>query len=458
MSDLSQFRRLTETVGPENVIFDMDPLRQSGWEGDLPKAFVTPSSRERVCEVMRLAQTERWRVAPAGNGTKQRLGGTPRGIDLVVSLRRLNRITDYEPADLTVTVEAGLRIRELGAAIRGNGQMVPLDVPFSTEATVGGVMATNGSGPRRLGYGSLRDMVIGVHFVTSDGKLVKSGGKVVKNVAGYDMGKMLIGSFGTLGIITGVTFKIFPIPPVSVTLVLGFRSAKQALQATHRILNSPLTPQALDLFDSAAGSLLSGIFSKQDSLSASPFNLAVHAAGPEAVVERVRRELPLLVRQDGPERISCLAGESGSNLWSAIQDLTPSVLHLAPNAAVIKASVVLSQIGMVIDGVRHAASNNSLSLATLARAGTGVVYCYLWPRAETDHSSWNERLARACEFLQEETSRMGGCAVVEWCPPEVKTKINLWAPLRDDFPLMQRLKAQLDPDGILNPGRLYGRI
>src|ERR1019366_3266609 len=154
----SGWKQLAETVGPENITFDTSPMRQSGWEGALPRACVTPSSREQVCEVMRLAHAERWRVAPAGNSTKQSMGGIPQGIDLVLSLRRLNRVTDYQPADLTVSVEAGLRMEELGAVLRANGQMLPLDVPFAAGATVGGMMVTNGSGPRRLAYGSLRDM------------------------------------------------------------------------------------------------------------------------------------------------------------------------------------------------------------------------------------------------------------------------------------------------------------
>ena len=453
MPEEAGWKRLTETVGAENVTFDIGPLRQSGWEGTLPRASVTPSSREQVCEVMRLAHAERWRVAPAGNLTKQRLGGIPQGIDLVLSLRRLNRVTDYQPADLTVSVEAGLRVEELSAVLRAKGQMLPLDVPFEAGATVGGVMVTNGSGPWRLAYGGLRDMVIGIHFVTSEGKLVKSGGKVVKNVAGYDMAKMLIGSFGTLGIITDAAFKVFPILPASITFVLGFTAAEQALEARRRILNSPIAPQGLDLLDAAAGALC-----EVDVLSASPYTLVVAVAGPEAVVERVRRELPVLVRQNGLEKVSCLGGEPEAKLWSAIQDLTATVLHRSPDAAVIKASVLLSQVGSVIEGARRAGSDAGLAVATLARAGTGIVYCYLWPESGADKASLTERTSIACEFLLEETARLGGSAVVEQCPAEVKGRISLWAPLGDDFPLMQRLKAQLDPQGILNPGRLYGRI
>ncbi len=453
MQQESYRQRLAEIVGTENVVWDPQHLRPCGWEGPLPQAVVHPPGPEQVAEVMKLACAERLKISPAGALTKQRMGGVPRQIDWVLSLDRLNRVTDYQPADLTVTAQAGLPIRELDAALRAQGQMLPLDAPFAAEATVGGVLATNGSGSRRLRYGTSRDMLLGVRFVTAEGKLVKSGGKVVKNVAGYDMGKMLLGSFGTLGVITEVTFKVFPVPPHSVTLLLGFPTARQALQARHRILNSPFAPQALDMLDAAAGSLAG-----EPVLSAAPFTLLVAMAGPEPAIERARRELPALVRPDGGESHSELADNAEQNLWRKIQELTPTILRTHPEAAVVKASVLLSRIGDMIEQSRQSASRNGMTLATLARAGTGVVYFYLLPQPKTNGVSQTERTAKACEALLSETDRLDGRAVVEWAPPAAKEMTNLWGPLRDDFPVMQRLKAQFDPQTILNPGRFYGGI
>ncbi len=453
MQQESQRKRLAEIVGDEHLTFDTEFLRTRGWEGPLPQAVVHPPSPEQVAEVMKLACAERLKVSPAGALTKQRMGGVARQIDWVLSLDRLNRVTDYQPADLTVTVQAGLPIREMDAALRAQGQMLPLDAPFAAEATVGGVLATNGSGARRLRYGTSRDMLLGVRFVTAEGKLVKSGGKVVKNVAGYDMGKMLLGSFGTLGVITEVTFKVFPVPPRSVTLVLGFPTARQALQARHRILNSPFAPQALDMVDAAAGSLAG-----EPVLSAAPFTLLVAMAGPEPVIERARRELPALVRPDGGETLSKVADDAEQNLWRKTQELTPAVLRAHPEAAVVKASVLLSRIGDMMEQARQSTSRNGLTLATLARAGTGVVYCHLLPQPKTNGVSQAERAAKACEAVLEEANQLGGRAVVEWAPAAAKAMTNLWGPLRDDFPVMQRLKAQFDPQAILNPGRFYGGI
>ncbi len=366
----------------------------------------------------------------------------------------MNRITDYQPADLTVTVEAGVRMSELAAALRREKQILPLDAPFAGEATAGGVIATNGSGPRRLAYGTARDMVLGIHFVTAEGTLAKSGGKVVKNVAGYDMAKLLIGSLGSFGIVTDITFKTFPNPPASATLLCGFESAEQALRAAQRILHSPFAPQALDLLDSEAWSLLpERPFS---SMPSTAFVLAIGTAGPEPVVERIGGEIPTLLQAERLSEIIRLTGTAESDLWGKIQELTPSFLRARSDGVVIKSSVVVTRIEEVLAAAQHAASENGLASAALARAGTGIVYTYFWPR--TEEASSDGSLSRSCEFLVRQSEQLGGRAVVEWAPASVKEKVNLWGTPGDDFTLMQRLKAQFDPHGILNPGRFYGGI
>ena len=454
MAEEAWVKQVEQIVGPENWTAEVECLRSRGWEGPLPKMLVHPANREQVCELMRLASAERLRGAPAGGLSKQRMGGTPQPIDLMVSLRRLNRVTDYQAADLTVSAEAGLPFQELEATLRSQGQMLPLDVPFAAEATVGGVLATNSSGPRRLAYGSARDMVLGVHFVTAEGKLAKSGGKVVKNVAGYDMTKLLIGSFGPLGIHTDVTFRAFSIPPASLTLALGFSAVQAALEARNRILRSPFAPQAMELLDAAACALLG-----DPVLPPTPFTLLVRTAGPEAVIERVRRELPSLAGADRVTTTLSLTGEQELELWGRVQEFTPCFLRAHPEGAVvIKTSALLTQTGPMMEAAHRAASRNGLATATFVRAGIGIVFCYLWPLPESHGASSADRSASACGLLLQETDRLGGRAVVEWAPAEVKKKISVWGPLRDDFPIMQRLKAAWDPQGILNPGRFYGGI
>ncbi|MBI4459923.1 MAG: FAD-binding oxidoreductase [Acidobacteria bacterium] len=451
MAEQGWISRVEQIVGLENVTASeqADALRARGWEGPLPKVMVSPGSREQICELLRLASAERLSVAPAGGMTKQGIGGTPQKIDLVLSLSRMNRVTDYPAADLTVSVEAGVSLQELEATLRAQGQMLPLDAPYAAEGTVGGVLATNGSGPRRLAYGSARDMVLGVHFVTAEGKLAKSGGKVVKNVAGYDMTKLLIGSFGTLAILTDVTFRVYPIPPASVTLAAGFESLEQAMQARDNILRSPFAPQAMDLLDAAAVESLG-----EAAVGSAAFLLLVRVAGPEKVIERGRRELPDLT---GAHGAVWLEGEHETKLWEKVQEFTPSFLSGRPDGAVVKVSALLGQVGKAMETARRAAAENDLQSAALARAGTGIVYCYLWPRSG-DNGSCGERLARTCAGIIQEAERAGGRAVVEWAPPEVKQRANIWGTLGDDFAVIRRLKMAWDPQGILNPGRGYGGI
>jgi glycolate oxidase FAD binding subunit len=452
MLDNSRRKRLAEIVGDEHLTTETAQLG-GRWPGTPPKAIARPGNREQVCELLRLAHSERLTVAAAGGLTKQRLGGVPRAIDFILSLERMNRITDYQPADLTVTVEAGVRMADLATTLQSERQMLPLDPPFGATATVGGVIATNGSGPRRLAYGSARDMVLGIHFVTAGGTLAKSGGKVVKNVAGYDVAKLLIGSLGSLAVITDVTFKTFPTPPASAMLLCGFPSAGQAHRAAQRILHSPFAPQALDLLDREACEWLP----IQSKFSAA-FVLSIGAAGPEPVVERMDRELPALLQSDGPAEIVRLNGQEESDLWGGIQELTPTFLRAGNDGlggVVIKSTVLITQIERVVTAAQRTAEENRLASAALARTGTGVVYSYIWPRTE---SFVEGALAIASETIVQQVELLGGRAVVEWAPASVKEKINIWGTLRDDFALMQRLKAQFDAQGILNPGRFYGGI
>ena len=200
---------------------------------------------------------------------------------VTITTSALTRVRSYEPHDLTISVEAGLPFAELTRVLAENGQMIPLDPPFADEATIGGVVASNCSGPRRRLYGTARDLVIGMTFATLEGKLVQSGGMVVKNVAGLDMGKLMIGSFGTLAAMAILNFKLMPMPQVERLFLLSFDKLEPAIAARDRILNSVLLPASLDLLNAKAAQILgwSGCI------------LAVQAGGNAAAIDRYEREL-----------------------------------------------------------------------------------------------------------------------------------------------------------------------
>ncbi len=215
-------------------------------DGVTPDVVASPGNIEEVVEILSLAQREGWAVAPRGSGSKMVLGNPPNQLDLILESTHLNRVLEHAPGDLVVKVEAGLELKELQELLAGTGQMLALDPP-ETSATIGGIISTNASGPRRLKYGTVRDLLLGISFVLPGGSMAKAGGKVVKNVAGYDLGKLFTGSLGTLGFITEATFRLHPLPSCSATLLIEPGTPESAGEAVQSLLNSALTPSAIDL-------------------------------------------------------------------------------------------------------------------------------------------------------------------------------------------------------------------
>ena len=271
-----------------------------------------------------------------GAGSKRAMGGPAEGDD-TISTAGLRRVLEYEPRDLTVSVEAGMPWRELTQLLANNRQMVPLDPAFADRATVGGVIAANSSGPRRRLYGTARDMVIGMRFATVDGKVVETGGMVVKNVAGLDMAKLMIGSFGTLAAITVVNFKVFPIPAESRTFAMNFETAAEAFAERDRIIQSPLQPAAIDIINWPSG-----------------FRLLLRASGNPRVVNRYAKELPF-------------AKEEPDSIWDQIREFTPRFLAEHPKGVVVPINCKLTEMVAIVE---------RLNVPVIARAGSGVIYAH----------------------------------------------------------------------------------
>jgi len=340
------------------------------------------------------------------------MGGPIFPSDISIATTGLTRLLSYEPKDLTVSVEAGMPYADLSRILAENNQMVPLDPPFADQATVGGVISTNSSGPRRRLYGTARDLVIGMTFATLEGKLVKSGGMVVKNVAGLDMGKLMIGSFGTLAAVAVVNFKVLPAPQVERLFLLSFDALEAALAARDKILKSVLQPSGIDLLNRLAAKILGW----------SGYILAVQAGGNAAVVDRYEKEL----RAMGSLEIGDAAAAT------QIQQFTPRYLAAHENGAIARISCTLAGLG---DAVR------ALNTPVLARAGSGVCYAYF-----DDPRAASEMAARTQD------------AIIDFAPEIQKSKLNLWPKPGPDFELMKRIKQMFDPENLLNRGRLYSQI
>ena len=380
----------------------------------------TPATPVELAEGLRRAALHMRNIELLGSGSKCAMAGPRHAADEQFSTAALNRVLEYEPRDLTVSVEAGLPWRDLVRVLAANRQMVPLDPPYSAQATVGGVVAANCSGPRRRLHGTARDLVIGMQFATLQGNLVQSGGMVVKNVAGLDMGKLMIGSFGTLAAIAAVNFKVLPMPEVERTVLLSFDSADAAIAARDKLLGGVLQPSAVDLLNPAAGAAVGN----------PRWILAVRAGGNRAAVDRHERDLAAL-----GEGI-VLEDERQQQFWEQVEEFTPRFLAAHADGAEVRASCTLRELHAVMA---------SFAGPALARAGSGVCYGYF---EDCDGAAqWLERHVQA-----------GWKAVMEFAPEDRKPSLDAWPAPGKDLELMRRVKHMFDPDNLLNRGRLYSRI
>jgi glycolate oxidase FAD binding subunit len=371
---------------------------------------VTPQNPEALAAALAEAAAKKQTLTLGGRFSKNKMGGPITPSAVTIATTGLTRVLSYEPKDLTISVEAGLPWAEFSRLLAENRQMVPLDPPFAGLATVGGVIAANSSGPRRRLYGTARDLVIGMTFATLEGKLVKCGGMVVKNVAGLDMGKLMIGSFGTLAALAVLNFKLQPMPQVERLFLLSFDSLDTAIAARDKILKSVLQPASIDLLNPMAAAIVGW----------SGYILAIQAGGNAAVIDRYEREL----RELGSFQVS--------DTPSPLPEFTPWYLATHENAAVVRISCTLSQLRDVI---------RALNAPVVARAGSGVCYAYF------------DKAEPAAEAVQHTHN-----AIIEFAPEDRKPKLNLWPAPGPDFELMKRIKHMFDPEHLLNRGRLYRQL
>ncbi|MGJ5816857.1 FAD-binding oxidoreductase [Paludibaculum fermentans] len=372
---------------------------------------LSPTTAADLAESLREAAGNGQRISMGGAGTKDRMAGPAGGAALRISTTRLDRILQYEPKDLTISVEAGMSYGALTRTLAAHQQMLPLDPPCAAGATIGGVIACGSGGARRRVYGAARDMVIGLSYATLEGQLVQSGGMVVKNVAGLDVQKTLIGSFGTLAAIVSLNFKLSPIPESTRTFALSFPTAAQAVMARDKILRGVLQPTSLDVVNAVAA----------EKLSLSGDCLLVRAGGSEKLLARYGDELA------GAEQLS---GDREEALWNAVAEF-PAMPRF-----VIRVGHPLMDLQAVLD---------SSGGASLARAGSGVTYLGF------------EDAASVRRWMDAQESKAWS-RIVEWAPEEEKAQIEQWPAPGPDLELMQRMKALFDPNQLLNRGRLYGRL
>lgn len=399
--------------------------------GAEPTLLAEPRTYAEAAAVLQAAANDGLAVVPWGGGTHQGLGNLPERAELVLSTRHLRALVEYEPADLTATVQAGMRFANLQALLAEHGQWLALDPPLLPGATVGGVFATNRSGPSRLALGTARDLLIGCHVANVGGTVSRAGGKVVKNVAGYDLDKLYVGAFGTLGVFVELNLRLAPLPQATAEVWLAFDSLQQAGAAARALVVSQLQPLAVELLHASVAQRLGA--------PARPC-VVVRFGGYPSAVERQARQTQVLAQEHGCRRFEAPAQ------WAAVRDLA-----LFPDfSLVVRASVAPAESAPIVERLEQALAG--YEPAVWAHAGSGVAYAAVSRAADVP------ALRHALVSLRAQLERERGALVLEQAPAALRRELDAWGSAGQGLGLVQAIKRQLDPARTLNPGRLAGGI
>jgi glycolate oxidase FAD binding subunit len=397
--------------------------------GVQPAVVIEPANEEEIAAALAFADREGLKVLTRGGGTQLELGHAPSGGDILLSTYRLEHVVEHNPADLTATVEAGMSLADFQGGLRRSNQWLALDPALPAETTIGGVVATAVSGPRRLRYGGVRDQIIGVRVVRADGVVAKGGGKVVKNVAGFDLPKLFTGSLGTLGVIVNATFRLYPLPASSCTVFLSSPTFDQLCDLALKISGTTLVPSAITI----VGTNVLG-----------RCHLVARFEGVQAAIDDQAQAVLKMTSWTTIDGM-VVSGDGEREVWAAI--------NAGPGEDSrqlrMKVSLLPSAISPWLAQARDEATRRELTIVYHAHAGHGLLDVGLEGPIEA-LPGWVEALRAAAVAAK-------GSLVVTEGLPEVIATLDPWGP-SPALELMRRVKAQFDPRGTLNPGRFIGGI
>ncbi|OGQ80512.1 MAG: hypothetical protein A3F90_16615 [Deltaproteobacteria bacterium RIFCSPLOWO2_12_FULL_60_19] len=420
--------RLEQELGAESVEFRPLFLEAYAVDGKSPGLLCLPAGPEEVASVLRLCAENQASVIPWGGGTSMSLGNIPRAAGVVVGLEKLAQLIEHDDANLTATAQAGMQVAAFQELLGQRRQFFPVDPPLAQLATLGGIVAANVNGPRRMQYGGVRDLTIGMKVALATGEQIKSGGKVVKNVAGYDLCKLFVGSLGTLGIITEVTLRMAPLPD-SAASVVAAGPLDRCARFVEQLSDGPLLPAAVTIL-SAGG-------------NAQTPAVATWVEGFEEAVARQLRDLAALADEAGLAS-EALRQEPHRRLWEEVEDFGAN-----GEGVLFRIAVPIGAMGEILATIDRWSGEAATPARYVAHAGTGTV----WLLAGNDPSSlgWFPRLIALAQGHK-------GHVVVAAAPPELKAGIDVWGPAPASLGLMREIKRRFDPQEILNPGRFLGGL
>jgi glycolate oxidase FAD binding subunit len=416
---------LQNIVGAQNV---REATVGDAIEGVEPSLVIEPGTIEETSEVMKLASREGLAVSTRGGGTKMGLGNPPRRVDLILSTLRMDGIIEHVPGDQIVRAQAGLKLEDLQENLAGSDQLLGVDPP-EEGATVGGVVAANASGSRRLRYGTVRDLIIGIKVVLADGTVAKAGGKVVKNVAGYDLSKLFTGSLGTLGVIAEANFRLHPIRESARTVFVEVDDHTQIPDVAQALTHSSVSQFVLDALEmrwEGDRGVIAALFE-----------------GIEPAVEAQSSAAAEILRSHGEVKV--LGKDDGDEFWNSF-----ARRPWATGDVALKIGAPPADLTAVLDSVLGAAERTGVETRLSGHAGTGVTFAGL--------SGEDDGLVDVVEEVREIRIRRGGSVVVQDAPLSIKERLDVWGPAGDYLGLTRRVKEKFDPGYTMNPGRFLGGI
>jgi glycolate oxidase FAD binding subunit len=459
-----------------------EPEVMAGYAVDnlIPKAVVFPKNTLQVAEIVKLAHRDNLAIIPRGSGSKLAMGNPPQRLDLVVSTARMNHMLDVDTANLTITIEAGVKFRDVQArlateddrcylpledmATEGeeficsdrshSGCFLPIDPPFSERATMGGIVAANSSGPRRLLYNLPRDHILGVRLVTPNGDIAGAGGKTVKNVSGYDISKLMIGSLGTLGIICEMTFKLLPLPEQMETLLFSFDRFSDAHELAGGIFETSLLPAAVEVMNRTMFTNLK--IDRAPDFVVGPYLVAVALEAFQGAVNRMADEILQLADTHGAKSHARLRDHTHLQFWLAVSNLDATLAMKFSHLIRAKLNYKISDWKQIFEFVEHALSQENLEHTISAHAGCGICSINLL-MDRSDNGSADKAVKTIGQFLKR-SREAGGNLVIHQAPPDLKKRLSIWGELPPDFAVMKRIKEALDPLGMMSPGRFVGGL
>ncbi|MFC4770308.1 FAD-binding oxidoreductase [Effusibacillus consociatus] len=443
MKDFLQTRaELQDLIGGEFVSECPEELLNKLGVPDADLLLVKPGSEQEVSAVLKYANMHGLSVIPIGNGQQLHIGAMPRHADILLSSQRLAGIVEHSAGDLTMTVRAGTPFSEVQEFLKLSGQFVPVTPPTLSGSTIGGLVATAANGPERVLYGSWRDIVIGLRVVYPNGEVIRSGGKVVKNVAGYDMNKLFVGSQGTLAFITEVTLKLRPYPKHRELILAASARPGELIELAERILASECVPSALELIRTTEGGTVS-------------YHLAVGSDEVESAAKyQADRILEMAEQVSRGIVFTTLVNDEVEQFWleyrSKWGQTDPEVLS-------VRAGFPIPRMTVLLDLYEKEASSRGVEIQYSASLGTATLRIQLKDN-EMEAPQAATRLHQTTSVLRELAEANGGYLVIEHASPNLKQDLGVWGTVRGGLSLMKGIKQTVDPNGILSPGRFVGGI